>query len=207
MSMWFYEHANVVVAITNVGLLVVWAIYAHLFYRDYKRRHRPRIIIDQMSGRGTESTCVVTNMSKEWVYIECVFAAARTQEQEFAARVSEDQQVSSVEQDDGEIESVTRQGPLAPGGLIVAGTLDDLARRTVPQVPARQSLEALNSLEIRVVAKLSSEDRPIGARRCFAVDANGREMFRPDQEGTQHMLSRVEREDVTRWLDDITRIA
>lgn len=60
---WIVAHAELVSASANFGILLIWAVYAHLFYRQHRRQDRPRIIIDQMLGRGQKSLCVVANMS------------------------------------------------------------------------------------------------------------------------------------------------
>ena len=196
------EHAEVLSALTSVGLLAVWMFYAQLFYKGYKRQRRPRIIIDQMSGPGTESTCVLTNLSKEPVYLESVIAVARTGDSVLSATVTDHEPVSSVDQGEHQIVALMRQGPLSPTDLIAVGTIEDLARRAVESGgEADQLMAHLETLEVRVVATMSSEDNAIGAWKRFEVDFRpGRERCRPVRLGTKQMLTRKEKRQVNRWI-------
>lgn len=206
---WVYENADVVTAIANSGVFLIYATYLHLFYRGYQRQNRTRIVIDQMSGQGAESTCSIANMSKEWIYLECIFVAARTEDAEYAARVTEIHSVSSVLQGDHAIASLVRQGPLAPGKMLTVGTLEELFLLTVQGIADSENVsDGLHAIEIRVVATVSSEDQPIGARRRFLISTDeGGRRFRPEQQGTKQMLSRSEARQVMSWLDDVTTVA
>src|SRR5690606_25851611 len=150
------------------GMFLVWVVYAQLFYKDYRRRRRPRIIIDDMSGPGTASTCTVTNLSTEPLYLECVVAVATTSNGEFCAPITEHGTISTADHEDRQIISHTRQGPLPPGKLMSVGTIEEMARVALgtssdEDVPVRD----LECVEIRIIATMSSEDKPVGATKRF----------------------------------------
>lgn len=209
---WIAKHANVITAFANVGMLLIWAFYAQLFYRNFKRYRRPRIIIDQMSGQAGASTCVVTNMSQEMLYLKCILVAGHDgQNREILRKTDCQEAVSSMKQGDQEIISQTRQGPLSPGEILTVSTFPQLGRRVVSkeQTEEHSSVENPNqSFEIRVIATVSSEDRPIGARRGFRIEPDHeKERIKPLIAYTKLMTSRSEIKEVTRWLESVMYLA
>src|SRR5690606_26872886 len=97
---WLSQHASTVSAVGTLGMFVVWIVYAHVFYKNLRRQHRPRIIIDCMSGPGSDSVCVITNLSSETIYVECVIGVAISEAEQAAAAVTERGSIASSSQCD-----------------------------------------------------------------------------------------------------------
>jgi hypothetical protein len=198
---WLYEHADVVTATATVGLLAVWIIYAQIFYKDHKRRIRPRIIIDQMSGPGTAAaTCVLSNLSSEAIYLECVLAVVATEDGTCTAAITEQRPISSAKQQESQIVSLMRQGPLASGELISIGTIEELFNAAVGAGNSWPAPQLPQHLEVRIVATMSSEDNPIGAWKRFEISEDG-QRSRPMSLGTHQMYTRRAKRRVLGWLN------
>lgn len=202
---WLTQNADVIGALASVGMFFVWLGYANLFYHGYMRQRRPLVIIDQMSGPGTEATCVVANLSEDWIYIECVFAVAHTDDGELIAPVTDGHAgVSSSQQNQREIVSRMRQGPLASGGLIAVGTVRDIAERAITDKAGQSqtTLEALKTIEIRVVVRLAASLQPVGAFKRINVDfGDGSAEAWPADARSQHLTKRRHRKQVQAWLE------
>lgn len=201
---WLEQHANVVNAFLGFGTFLLWAVYAYLFYSSYERQHRPRIVIDRLAGPGTEGNCAITNLSHEFMYLECVFVVARSGDETFTTEITEHIRLESTSQrNKRELVSLVKQGPVDSGELVILGTLHELARKAVTAESGREAqLETLSSLEIRVVGTVSGQDRLIGARKRFGIDlVDDRTDWQPARRGTQQMLSRRELREVRSWLD------
>lgn len=196
---WLMEYAQPITAFATVGLLIVWIVYAQMFYQDYTRRLRPRIIVDQMSGPGTSASCTLANLSAECVYIECVLATVFVDDVEHTAVIREQGAISSSEQPSLQIVSQMRQGPLGRGQLIVIGAIEDLVRDAAGQ-GGDEEAKSVRYLDIRVVATMSSEDNPVGAWKRFEISESGKRA-RALRLGTQQMHSRAKKREVLGWID------
>lgn len=199
---WLSQNASTITAFGTLGMLIVWIVYAHVFYKNLRRQHRPRIIIDCMSGPGTDSVCVMTNLSTEVIYLQCVIAAAISDSGETAAAVAEGGLIEPS-QAEREIVSRMRQGPVASGELITLGTIEDLARQAASRAQDPDGAVAtLRTLEVRVIATMSAEDEPIGARKRFNLSLeDGQQALSSESLGTIQMTSRRDKRRVLRWLD------
>ncbi|MBN1238942.1 MAG: hypothetical protein JXB36_10595 [Gammaproteobacteria bacterium] len=197
---WLTQHSDVISAAGTVGMFLVWVVYAQMFYKDYRRRRRPRILIDDMAGPGAESTCTVVNLSSEIIYLERIIAVVETANGDYTAPITERTPISSSEQPDREIVSLTRQGPIPPGELISIGTLEDMVNVAM-DVPsdADTPLDDVSCVEVRVVATMSSEDNPVGAYKRFQMLEQG-ERSEATTLGTHQMYKRREKQEVMRWL-------
>lgn len=201
---WLYAHADLVTAAATVGLLAVWIAYANLFYQDYKRERMPLILIDQMSGPGTEATCTLANVSARAVYLECVLAVATLADRKLTAPVT-DHEVESFDEPERRIVARMRQGPLASGQLISVGSIRELAQHALrTDRDGAPGLDSVESLEIRVAVTMGTEDEPIGATKRFDVDftQSGHGTARPARLGTRQLRSRRARRAVRSWITD-----
>jgi hypothetical protein len=201
---WIVEHAQTLSAVTNTGVLVVWALYAHLFYRGVRWQWSPRLIIDQMSGEDDASTCVITNMSQEPVYIICVCVAPDSVNGRLPVRITECNPVSTVDQNVLEIVSRERQGPLAPGAVLTVGTLQMIAQQaSEADATTSEATAPTDTVEVCLIATVSSGTKPIGARRSFRIESSsdGRK-FKPVEVYTKQMASRSDQKKLIRWLQE-----
>ena len=67
---WLRANLILVSTIVNIAMLAIWAVYAFLFYRQYERQRRPKIIIHLTNWFAKEAECLIINLIREPVHIE-----------------------------------------------------------------------------------------------------------------------------------------
>lgn len=158
------------------------------------------ILVDRMSGPGSDTTCTLTNLSRRGIYVECVFAVVFREGRKHAALVTDDSGISSIDSGERQIVSTTRQGPVASGELIAIGRFSELAALALgEEEPPR--LGRLSALEIRIVATMGSEERAFGARKRFEIVTTDGRVEAKAKVGTEQLQSRRDRKAIARWIE------
>lgn len=184
---WINQHESVINVLINVGILLIWLIYAQLLYLGFRRQRRPRVIINRGKRNDIEALCIISNMSAEAVYIEYIIARLETSHGTINMNVTEFEQEYS-EEDEHEhtegrsqsrrfapnaIRDSTRQGPLDSGDFIHIGKFGDLVHRLARSANIEmRDHRPLNGLKfrrltIRLVLVYGSEDEPVSVSRSF----------------------------------------
>lgn len=200
---WLSRNVTLVSALTSLIMVGVWAFYAHLFFRDFRSRHHPHLMIHQAPDTYLDSVCLVINMSANMVNVVCVIAVGRGPHGAWQREVTDYRQFSSDEAEDGKIESLLKQGPVAPGNYIHLGSFDKLSGLKSNDDQADSPLP-IDALEIRVVAYFASERKPVGAVRSFRViRREGKIHMVPKTRHTIQLHSFWRRKKARRWMDEI----
>ena len=175
---WLTDNTEVINMIANVGMFLVWLIYAQLFYFSYSRQRHPTILINQVQGYGLKSTCMISNMSMEPVHLECIIVQIARGDTTTDYNVV-DQKPDPDHQSVNDLQTLTHQGPLKPSGFTSLGTFDTMIRRALTEDDKMDTitqdgdfekiLSEIESIEIRVIADYGPESRPIGALRRFMM--------------------------------------
>lgn len=175
MLEWITAHSTALNVITNLTMLLVWFVYLHLILMAYVRQRKPRILINRAAGVGMKAHCLISNMSKEPIYLQSILAVLKTKDRSWMMAVTD---VESLDEDADQPSgaNATNQGPLCQGDYKDIGTLGDLVRRTreTTDLPNRDDhpAEVFTSFELIVVAAHSSDSLVIGAQRVFHFDAS-----------------------------------
>lgn len=105
-----------------------------LFFLQYKRNNRPYLLIHHAQNENPDALCLLVNMGKETVHVQCFQVVLFTRAgEEKLMTVTEYRQVSA---DDTNVLQVLRQGPLQPGGYLVFGGIFPCAMRVGRGDPA-----------------------------------------------------------------------
>jgi hypothetical protein len=210
---WIKENSEVISAIFNVATLAVWLFYAQLFYHNYARQRRPRLSLNQAQGYHLDGLCLLVNMSKENMYVECVVAVVYTSEGSFSQGITAFRP-RTEQKSPQNLGSVTRQGPLSSGAYQSLGTFGELLQSAAESVknshkqssPLKGKMKHeltkhIDALELRVAAIYGPEDSPVGARRRFFVAANEYSTdIMPEKLTTTQMTGPGQRREVKKWL-------
>lgn len=200
---WASENANTISALASVSTLVVWIFYAHLLYRDYSSRHRPRLIIHQAPGGSANARCLLVNMSSGPLNVACVTAVAYVDGTAIKLQIDDYEHVASDVTDDQKerIATLSKQGPINSGDFLSLGTFGDLLQKF--KSIGKQGSNKIEELEVRAVAFFGAQDEPIGATRRFLVEHNGTEtQLKPTTLHTQQLHSWLQRRRVNTWLQE-----
>ncbi|WP_273206226.1 hypothetical protein [Marinobacter subterrani] len=89
------------------------------FLLQYTRNNRPYLLIHHAQNENPDALCLLVNMGKETVHVQCVQVVLFTRAgEEKLMTVTEYRRVS---EDDTNVHQVLWQGPLQPGGYLVLG--------------------------------------------------------------------------------------
>lgn len=179
--------AQILSAFASFGMLCVWAIYAWIFYHEF-RRHRGALLFSHEAGSGDQnSECLLVNLSSEPVHVLCSLASAEEPSPRLC-HLSGPEDVSVMER--------TKQRPLAPGGSMALGKFSDMRRRLSLSEDAKQDAEM--TLEVRVAAIHGFRHWPVGARRKFNLTE---QRVTPESFTTDQLQSRHDKREVQGWLE------
>lgn len=165
-------NAPIVSAAASLGTLCIWAVYLQIFVGGHRRQVKPMLVINHGEGRALNAHCLVTNMSREPVYIQSVVAKVATKNQTYTAYITDAEDIRRSGVDTG-WQRMTRQGPLQPGIMADMGTFDYIieyaeANAIEAGEQLAEKLDAIaESIEITILGIYGSEDLLIGATRKF----------------------------------------
>lgn len=203
---WVHENANVLAGIGNLLMVAIWVVYLQLFYRQYCRQQRPQLVIHHAQGQSPTASCLLVNMSKEPVHVQCIMAEIEAADGAWSLQVTDHERISI---DNPNAKQLLRQGPLQSGDFLLLGSFEEILvgkpgsqqhvehRRPVPL------LEGVRSIELRAVAIHGPSNQPVGARRRFVVEQqDDRASIRPEQLNTEQLVKRRDRTQLNRWLTE-----
>lgn len=198
MQAWIMEHEPVFSLLISLATLAVWVFYAQLLLSTIRRQRQPSVQINRGKGNDMDAEILVSNMSQEAVFVQCLIAVVETNEAEYTEPVTD---VEAHDENDpaGKTHRVTAMGPLASGSYMRLGRFRDLgdwiSPRSVPQ-------HLWVALEIRVVFLYGSDDHPIAAYRRFSFrDSDTGRTVTPDSIDTRRMTARRHRRKIRDWLE------
>ena len=204
---WLQHNATLLSGLGNWLLVTIWAVYLHMFYRQSRRHHKPVLLIHHAQGSEPSANCLLVNMSKEIIHVQCVIAEIETPQER---RVHQVTQYHRVQTDDPEAQQRLRQGPLQPGEYLLLGRLEDLLsglesqqNQIGDQQDSPPRLTDVRAMELRAVAVHGPGEDLIGARRRFAVEhRRDQTRIHPDRLLTDQLTSRRHQRLLARWLRD-----
>lgn len=199
---WLSDNLALVSALTSLLMVLVWLFYANLFYRDFRSRHHPRILIHQAPDDEIDSMCFVVNMSQQLINVVGVFATAPGTGR--AIELTEYRHYTPEDLGERELKSILKQGPLGSGEFLHLGTFNEILG-ALGDNDTEGGSEGVESVEVRVALYHGPSDLPVGARREFRIVRQGAQRhIRPQSLQTLQMTSRRERKRVGRWLEQDT---
>ncbi|MEP1216422.1 MAG: hypothetical protein ABJM11_20460 [Marinobacter sp.] len=187
-------------SISSAVMALVWLVYFQLFFFQYQRNNRPYLVIHHAQNENPDALCLLVNMGKETVHVQCVQVVMQTRnEEEKTLPVTEYRRVGA---DDSNVHQVLRQGPLQPGGYLVLGSFRNiiLGRRSEDS-DSDYLFEDVTSVEIRAAVVHGPSRHPVGVRRRFWLRHEGESEIFPRNIHSQQLNRRRDRHEVRRWLE------
>ncbi len=229
---WLSQNYQSITALTSIGTLLIWLIYAQLLYKGYRRQRRPRLIINRGKHKDIHALCIISNMSAEPVFIEYIVAELETSRGSIVMDVTDFErghgEGNRIDKgDDGNGESTdpsqperipdrvrenTRQGPLRPGDFLHIGTFHSIVQRIANNaeiemdgVSPTGNVE-FERLTLQLIGIYGPEDLPVGAQRSFKLYANGDKCdLAPESWDTKHQNSGRQRRKLEKKLEQLNR--
>lgn len=151
--------------VLNAVMVAVWAVYLHLILSGYRREVRPRILINRSAGHDLDANCVVTNMSREAIYIDSVCLTFWTAERHKTRSLAD---LSSLtRRPDADPRAFWFQGPVASSEYLLLGSFRQLLGDLLGVDDAALERGEITAFEVVVVATYGPDKGPVGARRRF----------------------------------------
>ncbi|HET7312805.1 hypothetical protein [Salinisphaera sp.] len=208
--MWDFMVANAqaLSVIASFGTMLIWLFYAHLLYQAFKRQRQARLLINQAWGQGVNSVAIVSNMSHEPVYIQCVMLS-------FCLHDGRKFRTAVTDFDDAEPwngrnnpDDVTRQGPLGPASHMNFGTFRSLILRsaqhhglTVHEADPMEDI-GLRDFKITVICNYGPSGKTIGVQRAFLLYGQHNKKLKPTSLDNRRLESRMAQRKLKRWLSE-----
>lgn len=212
MLHWLSENHQLLGSVASLGMLVVWAVYLHLFLDGYRRQHRVNILISKGPGSGMDSRCLIGNMSSQPIYVVGALVRLRGAGKSLTAAVTEvsgDGEELARRNLSQDIDEITRQGPLRTGRVYDIGSFNSIAEQALSscfRTPGAMARAEATEIEVLIIAAFSSEDLLCGARRTFIISKPGKERhLRPSGVLATQIRSRRERRNLAAMLEQYTQ--
>jgi hypothetical protein len=205
---WIRDDYAIISVLIKLGMLIVWIVYLQLFLVSYKRRTRPKILINMGGGRGIDAMCLLSNMSSEPVYVESLIATLEGKGKQWVCPVTDVEALARDDQPPNPLDT-TRQGPLEPGEVRDIGSFRNLIRHVLddkggPDRSGDDIPDDITGFEIQAIADFGPDDLLVGAKRRFGLDKrDGEWVLKPHSAFTVQIRSRRERERVNRMLEEL----
>lgn len=188
-------------SISSAVMALVWVVYFQVFFVQYKRNSRPYLVIHHAQNENPDAMCLLVNMGKEPVHVQCVQAAIYSQDgTEKTLTVTEYRRVNA---DDQNIQRTLRQGPLEAGGYLVLGSFRNIVLGNKSEDEnAGELLEDIAEFELRAAVVHGPSKYPVGARRRFVLKHQGGTLVYPYNIHSEQLVRKKDRTIVRRWLEE-----
>ena len=189
-----------VAPVSSAIMALVWVVYFQIFFIQYKRNNRPYVVIHHAQNENPDDLCLLVNMGKEPVNIQCVQAVIQTHsETEETLTVT---RYDRFNDDDGNTQQGLRQGPVQPGGYLVLGSFRNiiLGRRS-DEDEAGNALEKVRSVELRAAMIHGPSKYPVGVRRRFYLRQDAGTHIYPQNIYSEQLVRRRDRREVASWIE------
>lgn len=162
------NHAQSANVILNTAMVLVWTVYLQIFMASHLRQARNVIHIDLGAAEGTQSRCLVTNLSSSAIYVQAIVADLRSNGRSFRTLITERDEIN-----EGDVEDPlarTNRGTLQHGQTIDIGSLEDLVARARVRLDASWTSDDVDAVTITVVAVSGQIDRIVAAHKTFNAE-------------------------------------
>lgn len=196
MFEWLGNNASTITALGSLLTVVIWVLYLNLFYREYRTRGVPHIVIKQGYGFDLDTSCYISNMGH--YAVDVIAALIRAQ------RAGESVVFVASEMSERAPDHRRAERPLQAGNVLELATFRSLVRQAEEQLPptSADADDDHMELEVRVVALVGPQQVPRGARRRFHVFPDeGTRHVQPHDVLPQQLSSRRQRRLVRQWLE------
>lgn len=185
--------------ISNLGMVIIWVIYLQLFFIQYRRSSRPYLVVHHGQNESADSMCMLVNMGKEAVHVQCVQIVVQTQDDD--ERLLTVTRYEHVNSDENNLRQSLRQGPLESGDFLVLGSFRDMLSGACGDHESDLSIEDIRTFTIRVAALHGPTSYPVGARRRFYMQHDGKSCVFPEYIYTEQLTKRRSKREVSRWIE------
>ena len=189
--------------ISSAIMAVIWIVYFQLFLIQYQRNNRPYMVIHHAQNENPDALCLLVNMGKETIHVQCVQVVLQTRSgEERTLTVTEYRRVGA---DDSNVHQVLRQGArlaITPQQVRRSFRNIILGRRSDDSDSDSDYLfEDVTAVEIRAAVVHGPSRYAVGVRRRFWLRHDGASEIFPRDIHSEQLNRRRHRHEVRRWLE------
>lgn len=201
----FRANGNLITAATNILMAAIWVLYLSLFYLQYRKSQRLRIVISAIeSPKGY--LCTIANLSPAAAYLDEVQVTVGTVDapEQYLVRDALSHRRVALRGDEVSVEQLGSERTLAQAESVTLGAFTDITHTAY----RRASTDGDATLpagrwKVTVYAKLliTTESDPVGAVRSFWLDLSddGSTSVEACTESTESMDHSRYQQIVNRW--------
>lgn len=206
MLEWITANADLINVFANLGMLGIWAFYLQMLYSSFSRDRRPRLLITRGMRSDLEARCLVTNMSRDTIFIRSILVVLETGAGELRYPVTEIEEIENTGAS-GDIKQQTRQGPIASGAMRDLGSFSAIVTHVLdykgPDNPPgpHNGWEGLKAFTVYIIGVYGPDEVSIGAKRAYDLgDDDGILKLKPRTIDAVQIRSRKERREIDQML-------
>ncbi|ORE88131.1 hypothetical protein [Aurantimonas sp. 22II-16-19i] len=206
MLEWISDNSELINVFANLGMLGIWAFYLQMLWSSFSRDRRPRLLITRGMRSSLEARCLVTNMSRDTIFIRSIIVVLETRGGELRYPVTEIEEIEDTG-DAGDIKQQTRQGPIESGAMRDLGSFAAIVTHVLdyagPDDPPgpHNGWDGLKAFTIYVIGIYGPDEISIGARRSYdIIEDDGGIKLSPRTIDAVQIRSRKERREIDRML-------
>ncbi|MBP0618207.1 hypothetical protein [Jiella mangrovi] len=206
MLEWITANSALINVLANLGMLAIWAFYLQMLFSSFKRERRPRLLITRGLRSDLDSRCLVTNMSRDTVFVRSIIVTLETGGGELRYPVTEIERIEN-RGDSTDIKQQTRQGPLESGAMRDLGSFASIVTHVLEYKGPDDSpgphngWKGLTGLTITVIGVYGPDDVSIWAKRSYDVVArDGSVRLSPRTIDAEQIRSSKERREIDQML-------
>ncbi|NDW07425.1 hypothetical protein [Jiella pacifica] len=206
MLEWITKNADLINVFANLGMLGIWAFYLQMLYSSFSRDRRPRLLITRGMRSDLEARCLVTNMSRDTIFIRSIIVVLETGAGELRYPVTEIEEIENTG-DAGDIKQQTRQGPIESGAMRDLGSFSAIVTHVLdykgPNDPPgpHNGWDGLKALTVYIIGVYGPDEISIGAKRAYDLaEEDGILKLKPRTIDAVQIRSRKERREIDQML-------
>ncbi|MBO0906227.1 hypothetical protein [Jiella sonneratiae] len=206
MLEWISDNSALINVVANLGMLAIWAFYLQMLWSGFQRERRPRLLITRGLRGSLDARCLVTNMSRDTVFIRSIIVSLETRAGRLRYPVTDIEEIDNSGSGAG-VRQQTRQGPIASGEMRDLGSFSAIVTHVLdyegPDDPPgpHNHWDGLEGFTVHVIGVYGPDDVSIGARRSYdVVRRNGEACLRPRTVDAIQIRSSKERREIDEML-------
>ncbi len=200
MFQWISDHVSIINVVVNIFTLVFWIFYANILVAGFRRQRSSLVIIDVGAGRASQADCVISNMSREAIYVQEIILSLYTDNGEKLNSVAFFGDMTDHSQKEN---AKISRGPLDSSGEMKIGTFREMVIKASRNQDRGEEHDdratQVNSVEITVISFYGPSASIGAAQRTFRFDGKNRDLIAPTSIDTLQLNRWWQRRRVRRW--------
>ncbi len=144
MWQWVQDNAQVLSGLGTLLMAAIWAVYLHMLVWETRQHRRPRILVQEIAGPGSQPAVMIVNLSGVSMQVEAVMVEAEVDGEAHTHAITDFENVAARSENPGQPSGTPGggsgpasgrevvQGPLQPGGYLILGSFARLVRAALP---------------------------------------------------------------------------